>query len=836
MPGKTLRRIAPAIALVFITTLLAGVPGVGAAVTPRGNDDIPARCGLNVALVLDRSGSISNSDAEEEVRDSGTAFINGLLGTGSKAALVTFATSASVNVAPTDNLASVASAINAIPDSQFSGATNWEDALLQAKNLNFGTVPLPKPADLVVIVTDGDPTTYINDNTDSGGSTSTDDLDKAITQANAIKALGSHMFAVGVTTAPTTSNLISISGPDQYPVPEASINKGDWTVVSIAGLEDAMRTIALELCDESVTVHKLIDGVPASDPWTFTATSEGTTPQVKATNNLGSTLPFEWESVQPVIATIVETPQAGYTLAGVNPVQCYQEDGTTVVPTSPVVNGATLTVGPRDKIDCYFSNVATMGTLTVTKVLSPANDSGKFNLRIDGATAGTGANVGNGGTTGAISVNTGSHSFAETAGTGADLANYTSSSACLANGQTVPINNGSVSVASNQNVVCTITNTRKTGSLTVTKDVQGGSGTFDFTVACDGLEPTNHAITGDGQFIVEGIPTETSCTVTEDDDPLFNSSVLPADGTVTIHSGDSAVVAFINSAKPDGITLDKKVNGQDHASIGDALLAHVGDTLTYTVVVTNNGQVPLTIDTLSDPVAAGFAAACPHLGSVLDVGDSFTCTYTVTATVDTKNVASVKGVDDLDRSVTASDSTYVDVIHPGVTVVKTANPTNPKVGETVTFSYVVTNTGDTVLTDLKVTDDVLLEVGTIASLAPGASTTLTKTMVVTATSKTINVGTVKGSDPLGLEIKASDDATITVVIPEVVVAGTDTPLVLGIELVAPAPAAPVVAPATLPRTGTDPSRLLLLGWIAFLAGLAALLAGSKIWRRGESLS
>jgi hypothetical protein len=40
----------------------------------------------------------------------------------------------------------------------------------------------------------------------------------------------------------------------------------------------------------------------------------------------------------------------------------------------------------------------------VTKTLVPSTDTGLFNLQIDGTTAGTGANVGNGGTTGAVIV------------------------------------------------------------------------------------------------------------------------------------------------------------------------------------------------------------------------------------------------------------------------------------------------------------------------------------------------------------------------------------------------------------------------------------------------
>ena len=85
----------------------------------------------------------------------------------------------------------------------------------------------------------------------------------------------------------------------------------------------------------------------------------------------------------------------------------------------------------------------------------PASDTGKFNLQIDGSTAGTGANVGNGGTTGAVPVSPGAHTVGETAGTDTSLSNYTTTinGACAAN--------GSVTLALGESKTCTITNTRK---------------------------------------------------------------------------------------------------------------------------------------------------------------------------------------------------------------------------------------------------------------------------------------------------------------------------------------------------------------------------------------
>jgi len=91
--------------------------------------------------------------------------------------------------------------------------------------------------------------------------------------------------------------------------------------------------------------------------------------------------------------------------------------------------------------------------LTVRKVVSPAGDPGRFNLRIDGAVRASG--VGNGGSTGALEVSAGAHTVSETAAPGTNLANYTRTigGACASSGK--------VTVAADQSKTCTITNVRK---------------------------------------------------------------------------------------------------------------------------------------------------------------------------------------------------------------------------------------------------------------------------------------------------------------------------------------------------------------------------------------
>ncbi|HET7489677.1 MAG TPA: DUF5979 domain-containing protein [Acidimicrobiales bacterium] len=362
---------------------------------------------------------------------------------------------------------------------------------------------------------------------------------------------------------------------------------------------------------------------------------------------------------------------------------------------------------------------------------------------------------------------------------------------------------GTVVIAEGLNTVA-FTNTRNTGNLVVAKTAVGGTGDFVFDVDCDGEAfDTTVTITGSGSQTLSGIPTTTSCTVTERPNDLFTTVSTPADGTVTI-GATPVTVAFTNTAKPTGIAVDKKVDGGDHASAGSALVVHKGDTLTYTAVVTNTGAVPVTIASLADSLHANVAASCTKgVGDTLAPGASFSCTYGATAAGDAANVISVSAVDGLGRHSEAADSTFVKVINPLIALTKTPDVPSAAVGGTVTFTYAVTNTGDTPLHDVAVSDDVLGAVGPIGDLAPGATVTLTKSEVADGTTPTHNVGTVVGTDQLGLVVTASAGADIVVVAAEVI---------------------------ELPKTGGPISTLTLLGLGLLTAGLVLL---GTTWRRRE---
>ena len=139
----------------------------------------------------------------------------------------------------------------------------------------------------------------------------------------------------------------------------------------------------------------------------------------------------------------------------------------------PYTGSFSVAVDTGNDIVCTITN-ARKPQLRVNKVLVPANDSGVFNLQIDSSTVGTGANVGNGGTTGLQTVSAGVHTVGETAGTGTDLANYDALISCSVNsGQAT--SGANVTVQNGDTGICTITNTRKP-TLKLVKNVTNDNG------------------------------------------------------------------------------------------------------------------------------------------------------------------------------------------------------------------------------------------------------------------------------------------------------------------------------------------------------------------------
>jgi uncharacterized repeat protein (TIGR01451 family) len=325
--------------------------------------------------------------------------------------------------------------------------------------------------------------------------------------------------------------------------------------------------------------------------------------------------------------------------------------------------------------------------------------------------------------------------------------------------------------------------------------------TYDFTVTNTG-DVTLHNVTlvdpkcdtgftpvgSHGTTMATGEVWKYTCTHTvleSDPDPLPNtvtaSGVSPLDQTVSSQS--SHVVDLIH---PD-ISIVKS------SSVSSGI---PGSEVTYSYLVKNTGDTDLKDVSVDDNVIG-------HIGDIalLAAGASQTLTsdpYTL-GTTDVTNIGTAKGCDALGGlagCVEDHSTVLVKVVSsPGLSSVKTATDLafySGAVGDTVVYRYAVTNTGDTPLKDIKVTDDKLGPIGTIAALAAGQTdSSLTKSYVLAEADSTllVNVGTAAGRDPLGKQVSATATASAIAVL------GTCTVLINGV---------PVTYPAGDPRCNPKP--------------------------------
>jgi uncharacterized repeat protein (TIGR01451 family) len=274
------------------------------------------------------------------------------------------------------------------------------------------------------------------------------------------------------------------------------------------------------------------------------------------------------------------------------------------------------------------------------------------------------------------------------------------------------------------------------------------------------------------------------------------------------------------------VTISNGEGDEDDASItvecpeigieivkGGPDLALVGDTVAYTFDVSLTTDEPLYDVVVTDPNCN--AGAPEYLSGddddfVLEPGEvwTYTCDHLVTDedADPLPNTATVSGTSDDGRTVSDEDDHLVDLIHPDIRIVKRVNPVSGNPGDIVTYTYAVTNTGDTTLYDVSVDDDVIGHIGDIASIDPGETVTLSKDWELPADEVIVeNVGTATGTDVLGEQVVDDDDAVVTIV-----------------EAVTPPK-----PPKPTAFTGSEALRLGGLAGLLLMAGLLALVVGRR---------
>ncbi len=268
-----------------------------------------------------------------------------------------------------------------------------------------------------------------------------------------------------------------------------------------------------------------------------------------------------------------------------------------------------------------------------------------------------------------------------------------------------------------------------------------------------------------------------------------------------------------------GIKIDKTAG---------ASAVHAGDAVTYTYAVHNLGIEPLRDVTATDDKCSPLQRTGGDADGdeLLDLTETwiYSCTTKLTGT--TTNIVTGSGKDDEGNTATDTDTVTVNVVNPKIIIDKVADLTEVTAGDSVTYSYTVTNPGNAPLADVGVSDDkcgpVTLSGGDTDDdtlLDQGETWKFTCTATLSSPGQITNTGTVKGKDPIGGEVIATDTAVVSVLEVRVLPAVETQPLTL-VPGVVPAPA----PQPTLPVTGRD-----LLRWAA--SGLALIAGGSLLRRR-----
>ena len=269
------------------------------------------------------------------------------------------------------------------------------------------------------------------------------------------------------------------------------------------------------------------------------------------------------------------------------------------------------------------------------------------------------------------------------------------------------------------------------------------------------------------------------------------SATLTLEATVTVAGAITNSALVVAQDQPDPVTSNNSaaaiVNGAANADVGVITIADrpaplVGETVTFTVTVTNSGPSPATGVVVTDALPAGLAfvsatasqgtytAPAWTVGTLSETGPTATATLTIVATVTATgalvNTATITQQTEVDAN-PANDSASVTLNaaeSANLKVIKAPTRSSPVVGELVTFIVVVSNQGPSPATGVQVTDvlpaglafesaaasqgayDPATGLWTVGALANAASAGLTLTARVTQAGTVTNTASVTASD------------------------------------------------------------------------------------------
>ncbi|MEI3848925.1 DUF7507 domain-containing protein, partial [Microbacterium sp. CCNWLW41] len=351
--------------------------------------------------------------------------------------------------------------------------------------------------------------------------------------------------------------------------------------------------------------------------------------------------------------------------------------------------------------------------------------------------------------------------------------------------------------------LCTFTNDARLPAVSLEKTadkttlVAGETVTYSFRVTNTGNVPLKDVSVAETAFTGAGSMSAVSCPALPE--PLAPDASVTCTATYSVQQADVNAGSVENTATARAVSPDEIAVTSDPSSVtitadqnaslsivksSDTAELVVGETVTFSFVVTNTGNVTLTDVGVNEGAFTGAgtlsAVDCPA-DRTLAPGGQLVCTATYTvqqADVDAgsmRNDATATGTPPTGPPVTSepSETTTPSVPDPSVSIAKTADKTDLVVGETVTYSFRVTNTGNVTLTEAAVAEGAFTGAGDLSAIACPADRTLspgefldcTATYVVQQADvdagSVTNAATSSGTPPTGDPV-TSDPSEVTI--------------------------------------------------------------------------
>jgi uncharacterized repeat protein (TIGR01451 family) len=413
------------------------------------------------------------------------------------------------------------------------------------------------------------------------------------------------------------------------------------------------------------------------------------------------------------------------------------------------------------------------GQLEVRTQVLPANDSGYFNLAIDGIVYAT--DVRNGGATGKQAVPAGVHTVGEGGGSQTDLDDYLRGLSCteMNSGATwTPGVTGEVNIDIGDDVVCTFTNIRRS-AIRIVKQVVGSAGA-DWAFTGSWLGAFALPAAGGQQDFVRLAPgaytvAETAvagwslagltCT---DPDNGTAADVATRSATIDLDPGETVVCVFSNVADAGRLTVVKQVNG-----VGDAPWSFTSALGDFTLPASGGVKT--------------FESVAPGVYNVLESAKegwhvaAITCTDPDGATV--VDVVAGSAAVDIDANEEIVCTFVNEPGRPAVALDKSV--TNPIVypNQVVTYTFAVANPGQVPLRNARVEDDQCTVLPVLGGDFNGGDVDQDNSLDVgevwgflctaALAADTTNTATAFAEAPWGEAVWASDSVAVDVIAPQV---------------------------------------------------------------------